>query len=186
MSTPTAASSLVNCRPGIGEADDVVLTFGPADARVTVIEFFDFQCPGCKATAPEVLRLMQAHPDVRFVFKEWPILDRGDDTTSQYAARAALAAHRQGRFLAVHEALMREPALDEAAVDAILAANGVDLARARADMVAPEMSGHVADIHTAAATLRLQGTPTFFVNGEVQASIDPAALTRAIAAARRG
>ncbi|RYG15580.1 MAG: disulfide bond formation protein DsbA, partial [Caulobacteraceae bacterium] len=56
--------------------------FGPADAKVTVIEFFDFRCPGCKATAPEVLRLMQAHPDVRFVFKDWPILDRpGEDAS---------------------------------------------------------------------------------------------------------
>lgn len=181
-----AIDTAASANPALLAVDARDPVFGPADARVTVQQFFDYRCPGCKAVAPEFLAILRAHPDVRFVFKEWPILDRGDDTTSQYAARAALAAHRQGRFLAVHEALMREPALDEAAVDAILAANGVDLARARADMVAPEMSGHVADIHTAAATLRLQGTPTFFVNGEVQASIDPAALTRAIAAARRG
>ena len=104
--------------------------FGPVDAKVTVIEFFDFRCPGCKATAPDVLRLMQAHPDVRFVFKDWPILDRGADDVSHYAARAAQAAHRQGKYLAVFRGLMAEPALSKAAVDRILAANGVAACRA--------------------------------------------------------
>lgn len=181
-----AIDAAASAQPALLAADARDPAFGPADARVTVFQFFDYRCPGCKAVAPEFLATMQAHPDVRFVFKEWPILDRGEDTTSQYAARAALAAHRQGRFLAVHEALMRERALDEAAIDAILSANGVDLARARADMTTPDMSRHVADIHTAAATLGLQGTPTFFVNGRAQASIEPAALARAIEAAKRG
>lgn len=181
-----AIDTAASANPDLLAVDARDPIFGPADARVTVQQFFDYRCPGCKAVAPEFLAVIRAHPDVRFVFKEWPILDRGDDTTSQYAARAALAAHRQGRFLAVHEALMRERALDETAIDAILGANGVDLTRARADMVGPEMSRHVADIHTAAAALRLQGTPTFFVNGKAQASIEPAALARAIEAAKRG
>ena len=61
--TATAAAN-----PGLLAVDSRDAAFGPADAKVTVIEFFDFRCPGCKATAPEVLRMMQAHPDVRFVF----------------------------------------------------------------------------------------------------------------------
>lgn len=160
--------------------------FGPADARVTVIEFFDFRCPGCKATAPEILRLMQAHPDVRFVFKDWPILDRGTDDTSHYAARAAQAAHRQGKYLPVFQALMAEPALDKAAVDRILAANGVALPTARTAMASPEVARHLADIQLSAAGLGLQGTPTFFVNGRASASIQPADIDRAIRAAKRG
>ena len=60
----------VAANPGLLAVDSRDAAFGPADARVTVIEFFDFRCPGCKATAPEVLRMMQAHPDVRFVFKD--------------------------------------------------------------------------------------------------------------------
>lgn len=159
--------------------------FGPADAKVTVIEFFDFRCPGCKAVAPQFRALMAAHPDVRFVFKDWPILDRGEDITSQYAARAALAAHQQGRYLAVYDALMTERALTPEAIDRILAENGVDLARAKATLAAPETSRHIADIHTTAAALKLQGTPTFFVNGKAAASIDPADIDRMIAAAKR-
>jgi len=158
---------------------------GPADAKVTVIEFFDYRCPGCKAVSQDYLALIRAHPDVRFVFKEWPILDRGDDDTSNYAARAALAAHQQGKYLAVFEALMAEPSLDKSAIDAILAANGVDIAKAKIDLASPDTTRHIADIHTVAATLRLHGTPTFFVNGKASAGIDPRDIGKMIAEAKK-
>lgn len=159
--------------------------FGPTDAKVTVIEFFDFRCPGCKAVAHDYRALMAAHPEVRFVFKDWPILDRGEDVTSQYAARAALAAHQQGKYLAVYDALMTEPALTMEGVDRILAENGVDVARAKAFIQSGDATRHIADIHTTAAALRLQGTPTFFVNGKASSSIDPAEISRLIEAAKR-
>lgn len=158
--------------------------FGPADAKVTVVEFFDFRCPGCKATAPDVLRLMEAHPDVRFVFKDWPILDRGTDDVSHYAARAAQAAHRQGKYLVVFRALMAEPALNKAGVDRILAANGVTAPTAA--MTSPETARHLADVQTAASGLGLLGTPTFFINGRANPSIQPADIDRAIRAAKAG
>ncbi len=159
--------------------------FGPANAKVTVIEFFDFRCPGCKAVAQDYRALMAAHPEVRFVFKDWPILDRGDDITSQYAARAALAAHQQGKYLEVYDALMTERALSIEAIDAILAAHGVDMARAKAAIAAPDTTRHIADIHTTAAALRLRGTPTFFVNGKASPGIDPAEIGKLIEAAKR-
>jgi protein-disulfide isomerase len=160
--------------------------FGPTDAAVTVIEFFDYQCPGCKVVSPEVMALMQANPDVRFVFKEWPILDRGGATTSNYAARAALAAHRQGRYLAVHQALMAEQALTPEAVDRILAANGVDMALAARTMGETGTDRQLADIHTIGATLGLVGTPTFLINGRTTASINPEEVQAAITAAKGG
>ncbi|MFN3668477.1 MAG: DsbA family protein [Brevundimonas sp.] len=172
--------------PALLAADARDPAFGPADARVTVVEFFDFRCPGCKLTAPEVLRLIETHPDVRFVFKDWPILDRGTDDTSHYAARAAQAAHRQGRYLPVFRALMAEPALTKAAVDRILTANGVALPAAKATMASPEVARHLADIQMSAAGLGLRGTPTFFVNGRATASIQPADIDRAIRAAKGG
>jgi protein-disulfide isomerase len=159
--------------------------FGPANAKVTVIEFFDFRCPGCKAVAHDYRALIAAHPEVRFVFKDWPILDRGDDITSQYAARAALAAHQQGKYLEVYDALMTERALSIEAIDAILAAHGVDMARAKAAIAAPDTTRHIADIHTTAAALRLRGTPTFFVNGKASPGIDPAEIGKLIEAAKR-
>lgn len=158
----------------------------PGQAAATVIEFFDYRCPGCKSVSPGVLALVQANPDVRFVFKEWPILDRGDDATSNYAARAALAAHAQGRYLAVHQALMAEPALDIAAVDRVLQEAGVDMDAARAVIASAEADAHIAHIHAAAQRLNLQGTPTFIVNGQATESIDPRAVAAAIAQARGG
>ena len=152
---------------------------------MTVIEFFDFRCPGCKAVAHDYRALMAAHPEVRFVFKDWPILDRGEDVTSQYAARAALAAHQQGKYLEVYDALMTEPALTPETVDRILSEHGVDLTRAKAAISAIDTTRHIADIHTTAAALQLQGTPTFFVNGRASPSIDPAEIGRLIEAAKR-
>ena len=160
--------------------------FGPADAKVTVVEFFDYQCPGCKAVSEDYLALMRAHPDVRFVFKEWPILDRGDSTTSNYAARAALAAHRQGKYLAVHQALMAERSLTPEAVDRILAANGVALDQAAAVIRDTGTDRLLADIHTTGATLGLIGTPTFLINGKTTATINPQEVAAAIAAAKAG
>lgn len=179
-----ASTAAARANPALLAVDARDPAFGPADARVTVIEFFDFRCPGCKVTAPGVLALMRDHPDVRFVFKDWPILDRPGEDLSGYAARAALAAHRQGRYLAVFEALMAAPALDRAGVDRVLEQAGVDMAAARAVIASTDSVRHLADVHTSAAALKLQGTPTFFVNGVASASIDPADIARAIEAAK--
>ncbi|WP_292021671.1 MULTISPECIES: thioredoxin domain-containing protein [unclassified Brevundimonas] len=178
-------NAAVAANAGLLAPDSRDPSFGPADAKVTVIEFFDFRCPGCKAVAHDYRALMAAHPEVRFVFKDWPILDRGDDVTSQYAARAALAAHQQGKYLEVYDALMNERALTLQSIDSILAAHGVDMTRAKATLASPETTRHIADIHTIAAALRLQGTPTFFVNGKAAASIDPAEIGKMIEAAKK-
>lgn len=160
---------------------------GPADAAVVVVQFFDYRCPGCKAVAPGFREIMDDHPDVRFVFKEWPILDRpGDDPVSEYAARAALAAHAQGRFIPVHRALMAAPALDMAGVDRILRENGVDMDRARAVIEAADTEGHLEDVSRLAQLIGAVGTPTFIVNGRMTPNIDPAGVRRAVEAAKRG
>ena len=174
----------VAANPGLLAVDSGDPAFGPADAKVTVIEYFDFRCPGCKATAPEVVRMVQAHPDVRFVFKDWPILDGPTNGVSHYAARAALAAHEQGKYLPVFQALMAEPALSEPAIDAILAANGVSLAQAETAMAGTAIARRLADTQTSATAMALIGTPTFFVNGTAMDSIEPAALDRAIREAK--
>lgn len=165
---------------------DPVVGPAPEQAAATVIQFFDYRCPGCKSVAPGLLALVQANPDVRFVFKEWPILDRGEDATSNYAARAALAAHAQGRYLEVHQALMAEPALDGAAVDRVLQEAGVDMNAARAFITSEAAERHVGDIQDAARQMNLQGTPTFIVNGRATDGIDPRVVAQAIAAARGG
>ena len=166
------------------DARDPVI--GPANAKVTVVEFFDFRCPGCKATAPGVVEMIRSHPDVRFVFKDWAIIDRGDPAgPSHYAARAAQAANRQGKYLPVFQALMAEPQLTPASIDQILVENGVDLAQAKAVIGSADVSAHLAATDAAAMALRLQGTPTFFINGVASRTIEPADVTRQIERAKR-
>ena len=75
---------------------------GPADAKVVIVEFIDYACPYCRKIAPDVLRLAKDNPDIRIVFKEFPFL--GD--SSIRAARASLAAYRQGNWGAFHAELM--------------------------------------------------------------------------------
>ena len=180
----SAIDSAVAANPKLLAADPRDPAVGPQDAKVTVIQFFDYRCPGCKAVAGPYREMMDRHPEVRFVFKEWPILDNGSTVTSNYAARAALAAHAQGKYIQVHNALMGERALNEAAIDAILQEAGLDMAKARAAMTAPETVRHITDIHTIGTALRLRGTPTFFVNGKTSASIDPAEVEKMIEAAQ--
>lgn len=179
-----ATNAAVAGNTALLRADPRDPAFGPENAKVTVVEFFDFRCPGCKAVAPDYVRLIQAHPDVRFVFKDWPILDRGDDAMSHYAARAAVAANQQGKYLEVYEGLMAEPALDEAAVDRVLVERGVDLARAKTAMASPEVAAHLADIQTTAMAFRLVGTPTFLINGQATTGIAPQEVLQAIEAAK--
>ncbi len=177
-------NAAIAANPAFLRPDPADPSVGPENAKVTVIEFFDFRCPGCKAVAPDYLRLVRSRSDVRFVFKDWPILDRGDGPpVSQYAARAAIAANKQGKYLEVYEGLMAERALTIESVDAALLAAGVDLARAKADISSPETNRHIADIHTTALLFKLTGTPTFIINGKMTAGISPEEVARAIDAA---
>lgn len=157
---------------------------GPENAKVTVIQFFDYRCPGCKAVSVPYREMMARYPDVRFVFKEWPILDNGETVTSNYAARAALAANQQGKFMAVHAALMDERALSIEAINQILQEEGVDMATAQKAIASPDIARHITDIHTTGVALGLRGTPTFFVNGKASASIDPADVEQMIKSAQ--
>ena len=177
-------NAAVEKNPNLLAVDARDPAFGPVDAKVTVIEFFDFRCGGCKAVAPQYRALMEANPDVRFVFKDWPILDQGQTVTSQYAARAALAAHQQGKYLEVYDDLMAASALDQQIIDGILTENGVNLEQARAAIASDDMTRHVTDIHTAAAAMGLRGTPTFFVNGKAAPNIDPAFVGQMIEQAK--
>jgi len=140
---------------------------GAKDADVTIVEFFDYNCPFCKKTAPELQKLLHTDPKVRILYKEWPIF--GD--VSEYAARSALAAHWQGKFLVAHEALIGAPNdLDETSqVDSVLKAAGVDLTQLSRDR-----SAHAADITTIlarnskeAAALGFRGTPGFVIGRQL-------------------
>lgn len=164
---------------------DPALGPAPDEAAVTVVQFFDYRCPACKQISPGYLALIAANTDVRFVFKEWPILDSGGEQTSNLAARAALAANAQGRYLPVHRALMAEPDLTPEAIQRILSENGVDISDASARIASDDAANHVNAITETALALGLYGTPSVLVNGRFADSNNPERLSQMISEARR-
>ena len=96
---------------------------GSATDGVSVVVFSDYQCPICRSNEPVIERAIRRNPGVRFVFKDWPIFGPRSD----YAARVALAAARQDRFMPLHDALMRTPdPLTTATVQKLALAAGID------------------------------------------------------------
>lgn len=158
---------------------------GAEDADVTIIEFFDYNCPFCKKTAPELRQLLRTDPKVRVLHKEWPIF--GD--VSSYAARSALAANWQGKYLPAHDALIGAHGdLEEASqVDSLLKAAGIDLPRlvrdrerhsAEIDVILARSAGE-------AQQLGFRGTPGYVIGRQlVPRSLTLAMLQQLVRSAR--
>jgi protein-disulfide isomerase len=131
---------------------------GAAAGDATLVEFFDYKCPYCRKAAPVLDQLMQADPGVRIVFKEYPILGPG----SVFAAKAALAAQKQGKYLPFHNALYAShgPITEASAMEA---ANnvGLDVNRLKTDMADPAIEKAINDNLALAEALRISGTPTW-------------------------
>ena len=157
---------------------------GNPDGAVTVVEFFDYRCPYCKSVAKDMIETLQAEGDVRIVFKEFPIL--GPD--SQTAAKAALAADRQDKYLPFHQALMdHKGTLDRGAILDIAEAVGLDLELLEVDMESPEVATIIARNLALAEALDIGGTPAFIIGDAlVPGAIDMKSLKDLVAKARNG
>jgi protein-disulfide isomerase len=155
---------------------------GNPDGDVTLVEFFDYNCTYCRRVAPVMAEAVAADPGLRIVYKEFPILGEG----SAFAARAALAAARQGRYLEFHDALMGyQGTVDEGVTLAVAADIGLDLDRLQADMADPAILAAIDRTYDLASALQINGTPGFVI-GEtiIPGAVDLAALQAAIGEAR--
>jgi protein-disulfide isomerase len=150
---------------------------------VTVVEFFDYNCPYCRRVAPTVTELEEADPDLRLVYKEFPILGPG----SQFAARAALASRRQGKYVPFHNALMQATdQVTEATVMETAREVGLDVEQLRADMQDPAIQEAIGRNLQLASALGITGTPSFIIGEEVvPGAVDLRTLQSLIARARR-
>jgi protein-disulfide isomerase len=143
----------------------IAFLIGPADAKVTVAEFFDYRCPHCKASLGAVKNLIDSGMNVRVALIERPILT----PDSHLAAQAAVASRRQeGKYLPFHLALMetngeftKERILD------IAKTVGLDTAQLERDMADPATAESIAQSTALANQLRLNGTPSFIINDRV-------------------
>jgi protein-disulfide isomerase len=150
------------------------------DGKLTVVEFFDYRCGYCKLAAPQVVQLIKDNPDVRFVFKEFPIFGEVSDT----AARIALTPQGKAKGLDLYQGWMGEKALDDAALDRHLQAAGVDPAQARKAAQDPAVERQILDTHTLATALHIEGTPTFVIGDTLVPGADLTAVRAAIAQAK--
>jgi protein-disulfide isomerase len=152
--------------------------------KVTVVEFFDYRCPYCKAALPDLMDLINKDKDVRFVFKEFPILDNeGTPGVSKRAALAAMASQAPGKYLQMHNALMGTRALDDTDIVRALQTNGINPDAALKDTA--QADKRLADGLSLGAAVGVTGTPSFVINGKLIPGADMGALSAAIAEAKK-
>ncbi len=152
-------------------------SYGPKDAKVTIVEFFDYNCTYCKQSTAWVQSVVGQYPDdVRIVFKELPILDRRSKT-SRNAAKAALAAGKQGNYMEMHLALMDGTALSNKFITSAAVKLGLDLKKFETDMADPNLDEQLEDaMYLASLIPGLTGTPFFIINDKFLASGNTQAL----------
>jgi protein-disulfide isomerase len=150
------------------------------NGSITVVEFFDYRCGYCKLAAPQVVQLIKEHPDVRFVFKEFPIF--GD--VSDAAAKIALSPQAKAKGLDIYQGWMGEKALTNATIDSHLKDAGVDVAAARKAAADPAIERQLLDTRVLASALRLEGTPAFVIGNTLVPGADMAAVRAAITVAK--
>lgn len=137
---------------------------GNPQGKVTIVEFFDYQCGYCKREAVELQTLLQTDSDVRLVYKDLPILG----PASVFAARAALAAQKQGKHEALHAALMAvSQALTDQEVLRIATQVGLDTTKLEKDMADPSVSQALDRNFRLQRALNIQGTPALIVGTEL-------------------
>jgi len=177
----TAASVLAEER-GTLDRDPNAPVLGNPDGDVTIVEFFDYNCPYCKRAMPEINALLAEDTNVRLVLREWPILSEG----SVLAARAALASRQQGKYAEMHDALMTMRGKVEAeAVLRIAGEVGLDVEKLKVDMQSPEVEEHIATSMRLAEALGFNGTPSFVVGDQlIPGFVEKPELLDAVTAAR--
>ncbi|GAC1596431.1 MAG: hypothetical protein NVS4B10_05420 [Myxococcales bacterium] len=143
---------------------------GEKDAKVTIVEFSDFQCPYCAQAVATLRQVEKTYgKDLRVVFKNNPLPMHAD---APYAAKAAMAAAEQGKFWEMHDKLFaanasRAPdALRAPKVDAMAKDLGLDVERYKRDVAAPELTDLIGSDQSQARELGASGTPSFFINGQ--------------------
>ena len=160
---------------------------GNPQGDVTIVTFFDYNCPYCKKSAPELEKFVRADGKVRVVYKEWPILTEA----STQAARMALAAKYQGRYEQVHTALLAIPGrhIPWEQMEQAIQKSGVDINRLHADSEAhgAEIDALLKRNGEEADSMGLQGTPVYLIGPFLAASaLDYAAFKQAVAKVRTG
>ena len=148
---------------------------GNPKGNVTMVEFFDYQCIHCKKMAPTISELVKKDKNLRVIYKEFPIFGK----SSELASQAALAAAMQGKYMQMHEALLKvEKRLDTKVVMDTAKSLGLNMTKLQKDMESKEVTDQLEANRQLAEKMHLMGTPAFVVAatpaGQFNAKSDPA------------
>jgi len=156
---------------------------GNPQGDVTIVEFFDYRCPYCKQVLPSLQTLLKEDRNLRFLYKEMPVLG----PASVVAAHAALAAQRQGKYEAFHTAMMgTKGQITEDTVYKVASSVGLDVHLLKQDMTAPEIEQALKANLALADALNIRGTPGFIIGNHITpGALDLDALKDLIAEARK-
>lgn len=139
---------------------------GPANSEKVVVEFFDYNCPACKAQFVELAKVAKQDPDIKVIFKEYPIFGPQSDTNSKIGL--AVAKLSPEHYFAFHEKMMNNPGrADEATALGFAKSLGVDVAKIKAEIAKPEYDEMLQTNRGIGDKLHVQGTPTLIVGDEV-------------------
>lgn len=180
-----AAEALVKYQKDLFNNPEMPST-GPANADVTIVEFFDYHCGYCKHMLPVINQTLQEDKKVRFVFVEFPILSED----SVLAARAALAVNRiaKDKYFDFHQELMKASGkFEESTLLEMAKKVGVDPAKVKTEMAKPEITTILDKNREMAGAMNISGTPGLILGGEVTpGAVDYDMLKKMIAATRSG
>jgi protein-disulfide isomerase len=146
-------------------------SMGAADAKVTIIESSDFQCPFCGRVVPTMKKLLEQYPnDVRVIFKHNPL---GFHKRAMPAAKAAMAAHAQGKFWEFHDKLFQQKRFEDADFERYAQELGLDLTAFKATYSDPAVEAKILHDQKSMVSAGAGGTPAFFVNGKLVSGAKP-------------
>jgi protein-disulfide isomerase len=156
---------------------------GNPKGDVTLVEFFDYRCPYCKQVEPAIEALLKEDPKLRIVYKEFPILGK----ESTFAAHVAFAALKQGKYEQFHDAMMAAKGnITEDVILKIAADAGLDIAKIKDDMNAPEIDKIIKRTYDLADALGVNGTPGSVIGDNlIPGAVDLAELKQMVATARK-
>ena len=171
---------------GILAAPHATPPSGSPEADVTVVEYFDYNCPVCREIDPQLRKLVSSDPKVRLIHKDWPVF--GD--ASVYAAYCAFAAARDGKYAIAHDALIgsKRDLDSKQDVRQVLREAGFDLKKIDADIALHEREYRavLARNQQESAALGLRGTPGLIIGDQlVPGGLDYPQLQRLVSQARQ-
>ena len=185
LSTPARAQSDEVLTEALVLRDPDIPVAGNAVGDISIVEFFDYQCPYCRKVEPELRQVVHDDGKVRLVWKDWPILG----PMSVVAARMALASRYQDKFIEAHDALIAiNSKLTDAKIREALSGGGIDVDRLDRDLAdkASAIDATLARNNDQATAFEFRGTPSFIVGKfRVPGVLTMAQFGQAIADARK-